>query len=67
MAQSVKHQTLDFDSGHDLTVGEIDLRRGLQLTTRSLLGILSFPPSLCTSPTHACAHVHAHAFSENKL
>ena len=29
MAQSVKRLTLDFDSGHDLTVGEIELHAGL--------------------------------------
>ena len=29
MAQSVKHPTLDFGSGHDLTFGEFEPRFGL--------------------------------------
>ena len=29
VAQSVKHPTLDFSSGHDLTVCELELRIGL--------------------------------------
>ena len=50
MAQSVKHPTLDLGSGHDLLVLENEpwLR-----TARSLLGILSLPPSLCPSPALA--------------
>ena len=49
MAQSVKHPTLDFGSGHDLTV------RGMEpLEHRACLGFflssLSAPP-----PTSACA------------
>ena len=31
MAQSVKHETLDFGSGHDLAVGEIEPRIGLHV------------------------------------
>ena len=48
MAQSVKHLTLDFNSGHDLMVGEtgpyIALCTDSLLT--SLFGILSLPLSL---------------------
>ena len=46
MAQWVKRQTLDFGSGHDLTVCEIDRApaSGSPLTARSPFGILS--PSL---------------------
>ena len=48
MAQSVKHPTLDFGSGHDLRVREfkphVRLCSGSELTMRSLLGILSLCP-----------------------
>ena len=49
MAQSVKHPTLNFGSGHDLTVCGTESYIGLVLTAWSLLGILSPPPSLCSS------------------
>ena len=45
MAQLVKHPTLDFGSGHDLTVPFM----GAQ-SVQSLLGILSLSLSLCPSP-----------------
>ena len=50
MAQSVRHLTLDFSSGHDLTVCEFTPLIGLLLTARSLLGILSLPLSLSAPP-----------------
>ena len=46
VAQSVKCLTLDCGSGHDLTVGKFSPMAGSVLTVRSLLGILSLPPSL---------------------
>ena len=46
MAQSIKHPTLDFGSGHDLTVHGIEPMSGSALTTWSLLRILSLPLSL---------------------
>ena len=46
MAQSVKHLTLDFDSGHDLPVIGSSLTWGSTLTVQSLLGILSPAPPL---------------------
>ena len=42
---SVKCPTLDFGSGHDLTILESSPRLGFALTARSLLGILSLPLS----------------------
>ena len=50
MAQSVKGQTLDVGSGHDLTVHEIETCVGLCTdSTWSLLGILSLLLSLSLS------------------
>ena len=47
VAQSVKHLTLDFSSGHDLTVCEIEPRAlGSTLSAQSLPGVLSLPLSL---------------------
>ena len=51
MAQSVKHPTLDFGSGHDLTVGEFKPPVGLCTDSAepagdSLSASLSAPPSL---------------------
>ena len=46
MAQSVKHVTLDFSSGHGLVVLGIKPLVGLVLTAQSLLGILSLLLSL---------------------
>ena len=45
MAQWVKHLTLDFGSGHDLTVCESEPSgEGSALTVQILLVILSSPP-----------------------
>ena len=49
VAQSVKRLTLDFGSGHGLTVHET----GAALMVQSLLGILSLP--LCLSLARALA------------
>ena len=46
MAQSVKHLTLGFSSGHDLTVHEFEPHIGLHVDRVSLLGILSLSFSL---------------------
>ena len=46
MAQLVKHLTLGFGSGHDLTVPEFELCVGPVLTVQSLLGFLSLFPFL---------------------
>ena len=48
MAQSVKHLTLNFSSGHDLTVCEIEACHGFCADSKELLGILSV--SLSASP-----------------
>ena len=45
VAQSVKHPSLDFGSGHDLRVHEFEPMLGSVLTAWSLLGILSLPLS----------------------
>ena len=46
VAQSVKHPTLDFGSGHDLIVCEIDLHVGLHNSA----GLRFFSPSLSALP-----------------
>ena len=46
VAQSVKHPTLDFSSGHDLMVVRSSPASGSALTTQSLLGVVSLPISL---------------------
>ena len=63
VAQSVKGESLDTVSGHDLTVMRSSPEWGSALTVWSLLGILSLPLSLCPSP--ACTHT-VHAFSLSK-
>ena len=45
MAQSVKHLTLDFGSGHDLRIHEFETLSGSVHTMWSLCGILSLPLS----------------------
>ena len=61
MAQSVEHPTLDFSSGHDLTVQEIEPCMGLcsdstEPAWDSFSLSLSAPPPL----------THTHSFSQNK-
>ena len=55
MAQSVKCPTLDFGSGHDLTVGEI--KPCIRLCGDSAEPACSFSPSLSVS------HLHVLSFS----
>ena len=43
VAQSLKCPTLDFSSGHDLTVMRLSSTLGSVMTVQSLLGILSLP------------------------
>ena len=43
LAQSVKCLTLEFGSGHELMVPELEPLSGSALTVESLLGILSAP------------------------
>ena len=47
VVQSDEHLTLDFSSGHDLTVREFEPHT---LSVQNLLGIPSLPLSLCPSP-----------------
>ena len=49
MAQSLQHPTLDFGSGHDLTVEGQGPAPGSALTARSLLEMLSLCPFLAVS------------------
>ena len=60
MAQSVKHPTLDFGSGHDLTVCEIKFNVGLCTDSKesawdSLSASLPTPTLLACACTHVCA------------
>ena len=50
MAQSVKCQTLDVGSGHDLMIVRSTLKLGSMLTAWGLLGILSLLLSLPLLP-----------------
>ena len=54
MAQSVKRLTLDFGSGHDLTVCELEPASGSEPTARGLLGIVSL-----SLPLPLLAHMSA--------
>ena len=57
MAQSVEHLTLlNFGSGRDCTLGEMEPVLGSVLTAWSLLGILSLPHSLPLPCS--CRHIH---------
>jgi len=57
VAQSVKHLTCDFDSGHDLSSGhdfmdrEIGLRVGLCAQHRVCLGFVTSPSAPLPTPT----------------
>ena len=53
VAQSVKHLTLDFSSGHDLMVYEFESPMRLAAVNLELHFRSSVPLSLCPSPTHA--------------
>ena len=50
VAQSVKHPTLDFSSGHDLTFARWSPALDSVLTVQSLLEILALPLSLASLP-----------------
>ena len=52
MVQSVKLATLDFSSGHDLTVCEFESHVGV-CTDSSEAAWSSLSPSLCPSPARA--------------
>ena len=52
MAQSIRRLTLDFSSGHDLTVHEFEARIGLWAISVELAWD-SLSPSLCPSLAHA--------------
>ena len=52
-AQSVKRLTLDFGSGHDLTVCKTKPHVRLMLSAQRLLVILSLPLSLSAPPVCA--------------
>ena len=65
MAQSVKRLTLDFSSGHGLTVGELQPHVGLCAdSTESAWGplspSLSAPPLLMLSLSLSHTHTHTH-------
>ena len=67
----VKHPTLHFDSGHDLTTHEFEHPTlSSALTVQILLGILNLSPSLslCPSPlTHAQALAHKDKKKKKKV
>ena len=58
MAQSVKHPTLDFGSGHDLRVLRLSPAQAPHSAVSLVEDSLSFSPS-APPPTH----VHVYAFS----
>ena len=53
MAQSVKHPTLDFGSGHGLTVREFEPHIGLLSDSVEAAWDSFSPPSLFAPPVHA--------------
>lgn len=61
MAQSVKHPTLDFGSGRDLTVGETEPRNGISTDSTEPGGILSL--SLAFHPSLALARAQVLSLS----
>ena len=65
MAQSVKHLTLGFCSGHDLTVPEFKPRMELLAdSVEPAWDSLSLPLSLCPSPTYSYLSLR---INKNKL
>ena len=68
MAQSVKKLTLDFDSGHDLTVSRVQAPRWALRWAWNLLKILSFSLSLslCLSPSAPPPLAYARSLSLKK-
>ena len=65
MAQSVKCPTLDFHSGHDLKVHEIDPRIGLCSDSEACLGFSLFL-SFSALPLLTQIHVHSLPLSLSK-
>ena len=59
MAQSVKHPTPDFGSGHDLTVYEFEPQVGLCADTEPAWDSLSLSLSLCPLPSLSPSLIHA--------
>ena len=67
VAQSVKHPTLDFGSGHDLKIGETESRTGLCANSMEPAWD-SFSPSLSAPLTLETEHLHMFSLSlKNKL
>ena len=60
VAQSVKRGTLDFGSGHDLTIGSSSPAQGSVLRMGACLGILCLPFSLLL------LHLLSVSLSQNK-
>ena len=65
VAQSVKHPTLDFDSGHDPTVGEFEPHIRLHADSMEPAWDPLSPPSLCLCPADALSL--SLSLSQNKL
>ena len=65
MAQLVKHQTLDFGSGHDLQVGETELCIGLCPDSMEPASDSHFP-FLSSPPPLMCAGTYVRTFSLSK-
>ena len=64
MPQSVKRVTVGFGSGHDLMVHGFEPH--VELTVQSLLGILSFFLSFCSSPAHVLSLSLSHSLKKQK-
>ena len=60
VAQLVKHRTLDFGSGHDLMVHEMEPHLGL--CTDSMEPALDSLSPAISVPPH-CVHMYVHTFS----
>ena len=69
MAQSLKHLTVDFISGHDLTVCEIETcepsAEHCPEPMSPAWDSLSPSPSARPSPTHVCAHAFSFSLKVN--
>ena len=63
----VKRPTLDFGSGHDLTVRGIEPTSGSVPIVWGLLGILCLPLSLCPSPVSTQARRHSLFLSHEQI
>ena len=63
MAQSVKHMSLDFGSGHDLTVCEIKPHMGLPTNSAEPAWDFLFPSLSLPLPHSQCTLLHFHSLS----